>query len=104
MREAGYDVIWAGEWGSDPGDPEILRRAVELSRVLVTLDADFSQLVYERRVRHSGVVWLRNVPPPEYVGRTVQAVETFSAELEAGGLVVVRKGKMRLRPFQSRNA
>jgi predicted nuclease of predicted toxin-antitoxin system len=96
LREAGHDVIWAGDWSRDPGDPEILRRAFEQSRVLVTLDGDFAQLVFEQRVSHAGIVWLRNLPPELYIERTLRALEAFSVELQAGGLVVARKARIRL--------
>ena len=34
IRDAGHDVIWAGDWDKDPGDEEILNRRmrkIELS-------------------------------------------------------------------------
>ena len=34
VRQAGHDVVWAGDWPVDPGDAEILRRAIAESRVL----------------------------------------------------------------------
>ena len=44
LRAAGHDVIHAGDWPEDPGDEEILRRADQERRVLVTLDKDFGAL------------------------------------------------------------
>src|SRR5579859_6681058 len=44
LRAAGHDVIYAADWSPDPGDEEILRRAHEQSRVLITLDRDFGEL------------------------------------------------------------
>ncbi len=44
LRSAGFDAVWAGEWERDPGDEEILRRALAEARVLVTLDKDFGHL------------------------------------------------------------
>jgi predicted nuclease of predicted toxin-antitoxin system len=38
---AGHDVIWVGDWESDPGDTEVLNIAEKQSRILVTLDKDF---------------------------------------------------------------
>ena len=49
---------WAGEWPQDPGDEEILRRAHQESRVLVTLDKDFGELAIVRGQVHSGIVRL----------------------------------------------
>ena len=41
LTEAGHDVVWAGDWDSDPGDEAILAHAHREGRVLVTLDKDF---------------------------------------------------------------
>jgi len=42
LEAAGHDVIWAGDWLEDPGDEEILNRAIVEGRILVTLDKDFA--------------------------------------------------------------
>jgi len=55
---AGHDVVWAGEWPSDPGDDEILASAHADGRVLVTLDKDFGELAIARGHPHSGIVRL----------------------------------------------
>ena len=44
LKAAGHDVIWAGNWPSDPGDEEILTRAHQEGRILITLDKDFGEL------------------------------------------------------------
>jgi predicted nuclease of predicted toxin-antitoxin system len=44
LSEAGHDVVWAADWPTDPGDEEILRRAHQETRVLVTLDKDIGEL------------------------------------------------------------
>ncbi|WP_343419288.1 DUF5615 family PIN-like protein [Candidatus Flexifilum breve] len=51
-------MIWAGDWGADPGDTAILERAHEEGRILITLDKDFGELVIVRRLPHSGIVRL----------------------------------------------
>lgn len=54
LAAAGHDVIWAGDWPSDPGDEEILDQAAAQGRVLVTLDKDFGELAVPSR-EQSGV-------------------------------------------------
>ena len=58
LRSSGHDVVWAGEWESDPGDEEILRRAAAEQRVLVTLDKDFGELAIVQQVAHHGILSL----------------------------------------------
>ncbi|HYK01258.1 MAG TPA: DUF5615 family PIN-like protein [Thermoanaerobaculia bacterium] len=69
LSRAGHDAVWVGAWPSDPGDREILRRAREEGRVVVTLDSDFGRLVFGDRMHHAGVIWLRNVSPLVYAER-----------------------------------
>ncbi len=58
LSAGGYDVLWAGDWPTDPGDEEILDRANRDSRTLVTLDKDFGELAIVRRLPHGGIVRL----------------------------------------------
>ena len=44
LKSAGHDVLWTGDWEQDPGDEEILAKAHNERRVLVTLDKDFGEL------------------------------------------------------------
>jgi predicted nuclease of predicted toxin-antitoxin system len=55
LSDAGHDVVWAGDWSTDPGDEEILDRAHQEVRVLVTLDKDFGELAIVRGLPHSGL-------------------------------------------------
>jgi len=55
----GSSIRWtrcslAGNWEQDPGDEEILAKAHDEGRVLVTLDKDFGELAVVKRVPHSG--------------------------------------------------
>ena len=36
---AGHDVIWIGDWDSDPGDEIILAHAFQENRILITLES-----------------------------------------------------------------
>lgn len=96
LRSAGHDAVWAGTWPFDPGDPEVLRQALEQGCVLVTLDGDFGQLMFQRRLPHGGVIYLRNVRPLDYAQRILDAIDLFGRQLEQGSVVVIRKSRIRL--------
>lgn len=55
LAASGHDVVWAGDWPSDPGDEEILAQAHREGRVLVTLDKDFGTLAILRATPHCGI-------------------------------------------------
>ena len=90
--------MWAGEWDEDPGDAEILSRAYEEGRVLVTLDKDFGELAVVRRKPHSGIVRLVNFPARQQGGIALKILTHYAAELLAGAIVTVDSRKIRVRP------
>ena len=61
LRAVGHDVVWAGDWQEDPGDDEILERALGEGRVLVTLDKDFGELAIVHERPDSGIIRLVNL-------------------------------------------
>jgi predicted nuclease of predicted toxin-antitoxin system len=46
LRTQGHDVVESRERGPDPGDRVLLEWAEQESRVLITIDTDFGQLVF----------------------------------------------------------
>jgi predicted nuclease of predicted toxin-antitoxin system len=97
LRSAGHDVVWVGDEPGSPGDDEILTRASQESRVLVTLDKDFGELaiVYERP--HSGIVRLVGFSARRQGTILVRVLAEFSGELEAGAIVTAEPGRIRIR-------
>lgn len=97
LRGEGVDVVWVGDWPQDPGDPAILARAYEEERVLVTLDNDFGELVVARKQPNVGVVRLVDVLPAETSAICRRVISFYARELAAGGIIVVEKGRTRVR-------
>ena len=60
LRSAGHDVAWVPEGEPGIADIEILSRASEESRLLVTFDKDFGDLAFRARMPVShGIVLFR---------------------------------------------
>jgi predicted nuclease of predicted toxin-antitoxin system len=93
---AGHDVVWAGEWGADPGDEVILARALAGERVLVTKDNHFGNLVFLRQRRHAGVVRLSQMSSTASHDALLAVLEIHSAELLAGAFVTVTAKRIRI--------
>jgi predicted nuclease of predicted toxin-antitoxin system len=94
---AGHDVVWAGEWPSDPGDEEILASAHADGRVLVTLDKDFGELAVARGHPHSGIVRLVGLRAAEQGPACVKVLEVHGADLQRGAIITAEPGRLRIR-------
>ncbi len=81
LQAAGHDVECAGDWGEDPGDAEILRRAHDAGQVLVTLDKDFGELAVVRRLPHSGIVRLVGFGAREQGEVCASLLQTYAEDL-----------------------
>jgi predicted nuclease of predicted toxin-antitoxin system len=97
LRAAGHDVIWSAEWDTDPGDLEILKRANEEQRVLVTLDKDFGELAIVRNIPHSGIIRIVNAPATKQGEICIEVISKYEDVLLAGGIVTVEPDRIRVR-------
>ncbi|WP_022949720.1 DUF5615 family PIN-like protein [Methylohalobius crimeensis] len=97
LREAGHDVVWTGEWDTDPGDQEILRYAYEEDRILVTLDKDFGERAIVYGDPHCGIVRLVGIPARKQTDYCLRVLEKYSSELMRGAIVTVDVKRTRIR-------
>lgn len=56
LRNAGYDVIFVGDWKPSATDEEVLKKAEEEDRILITDDKDFGELVFRLGKPSKGVI------------------------------------------------
>ena len=60
MNEWGYDIVTAGKLGMQrASDEELLDKAKEMKRIMITRDKDFGALLFLRRKKNEGVILLR---------------------------------------------
>jgi len=80
LRAAGFDAFAVAEVGlSGASDERVLQYAIENSRVLVTLDADFAHILRFPPERTAGVVRLKVHPPTEDRIRASNSASAFSS-------------------------
>ena len=96
LRTQGHDVVESRERGPDPGDRVLLEWAAQESRILITIDTDFGQLVFHEGRPHSGLIRLPDVPSNERVLIIKDLIDRFSNELESHAIITVRGGKIRI--------
>lgn len=100
LQEAGHEVEWVGTWETDPGDEEILKRAIEREAVLVTLDKDFGEMAVVNSIRHFGIVRLFGFSANDQGMACVALLKAYGAELAGGALVTAAEGRVRVRPWR----
>jgi predicted nuclease of predicted toxin-antitoxin system len=96
LRTQAHDVVESRERGPDPGDRVLLQWARQESRILITIDTDFGQLVFLEGQSHSGLIRLPDVSSSERVAIVKDLIERFQKELESHAIITVRGGKIRI--------
>ena len=100
LRKLGHDVVHAREAGYQTLlDAEILAHARTQSRIVVTFDLDFGDLLAAAGESLPSVVLVRthNQRAESVTPRVLDVAARFARELEAGALIVVEDARVRLR-------
>jgi len=100
LRTRGHDVAWIRENAPGITDQDVINRAVAASRILVTFDKDFGELVFRIRVPASCGVILFRIPTssPTDIARTAVAVLESRADW-TGHFSVIEATKIRMTPL-----
>jgi predicted nuclease of predicted toxin-antitoxin system len=97
LSQAGYDVIWTGNWLEDPGDETILAYAYQEGRILFTLDKDFGTLAVLRGQPHAGIVRLVSFSSYQQPAVAQQILEQYHTALATGAIITVDPKRIRIR-------
>ena len=96
LRSKGHDVVESRERGPDPGDQTLLEWAANESRILITIDTDFGQLIFHEGISPSGLIRLPDVPANERLKILEDVLDRFSDELQKAYIITVKGGRVRL--------
>ena len=96
LRSQGHDVIESRERGLDPGDLVLLEWAASESRILITIDTDFGQLIFQQGISHAGLIRLPDVGANERVRILEDVLDRFSDQLQHACIITVRGGRVRI--------
>lgn len=100
LTAAGHDVVAAADWDEDPGDEEVLRKAYQEQRILVTLDKDFGELAIIRGKPHAGILRIVDVSALRQAAVCLHVLQLHGEELSRGAIVTAEPGRLRIRPSE----
>lgn len=101
LRQADYDVTSVTEDSPGIEDAEVLARAADEQRVVLTFDRDYGELIYRLRLRSpKGLIYLRFRPhtPEEPALLLLNLLQTEELQFE-GQFTVVERDHIRQRPL-----
>lgn len=98
IRSLGHDTAFVRDRDPTMPDVDILAWAVAESRLVVTMDKDFGELVYRSGLPHSGVLLLRleSLRTPEKLRIVADIFASHDADLP-GHFSVYQNGLLRIR-------
>lgn len=100
LRRAGHDVAYVADISPRASDLEVMERAARDSRLLLTEDKDFGDLVFRQRRPVPGLLLLRIGPTQRQrkAERLLAAIDRFGGEL-FGHYTVIEVARFRSRPL-----
>ncbi|MBC8183333.1 DUF5615 family PIN-like protein [candidate division KSB1 bacterium] len=98
LRNNGFDVLYVSEFAKSSPDDELLEKANQEYRILLTNDKDFGELVFLQRKSSSGVILMRftNDDSSNKVKHISHLVTNYRDKLE-GNFTVISETKVRFR-------
>ena len=98
LRETGHDVKGIRELNPSMSDRDILRLAGSEKRLVITMDKDFGELIYNSGLAHGGVLLLRleGDNSEKKVEAVRKIMETYSDRL-MNAFSVYKNGRLRIR-------
>ena len=99
LRSMGHNVLAVAEVLSQANDQDILARAVNEGRIVVTNDKDFGELMFRSGQAHNGVLLLRlHDESPANRVRMVSVVFEQHTDQLADHFIVASESGIRIRP------
>ncbi len=100
LRSAGHDVAYMAEVAPRASDADVIRRANDEDRLLLTEDKDFGELVFRWGRAVPGIVLVRIHPGThQHTWRRLQAAIGRFGDALFGRYTVVESSRFRARPL-----
>jgi predicted nuclease of predicted toxin-antitoxin system len=100
LRSLGQDVLCAADAMSGSSDERVLAVARDESRILITDDKDFGELVFRQHLAGHGIILIRlTVPSIQQRIQRLTALWPVVREHAEGKFIVISDRKIRIRPL-----
>jgi predicted nuclease of predicted toxin-antitoxin system len=105
LLAAGHDAVHVRTYGMQAAkDTEILTKALDGGRILISADSDFGAILAAQETEHPSLVLFREpnlLSAQDYVNALAPVLPMLEPELLAGCVAVFRRGRLRVRrlPF-----
>ncbi len=97
LKGQGYDVLRVDEIKPGLKDPDVIDIAIKESRILVTFDKDFGELIYRHGYKVEGVILLRFLPiNVNFIAGRLLSLLDSGIEVR-GNFIVVEEKRIRVR-------
>ena len=97
LREYGHDVSWIREDARGSNDGQILARAQQENRILVTFDKDFGELAFHSKLSSTSGVILFRISPTSSQHIAHLAVQAIASRTDwTGHFSVVEDQRIRM--------
>lgn len=100
LRADGHDVLWIREDARGSSDEQILRRAQQEERILITFDKDFGELAFRSRLPATSGVILFRISAPSSKRIAQVAVQAIASRTDwVGHFSVIEDNRIRMTPL-----
>jgi predicted nuclease of predicted toxin-antitoxin system len=100
LRQAGHDAVHLREIGRQSApDSEVLARAIDEARIIISSDMDFGDLIAARELARPSVILFRRVErrTNSRLALLLKNLAAISVDLERGSIVILESSRMRIR-------
>ncbi len=100
LRQAGHDAVHLREIGRQSApDSEVLARAIDEARIIISSDMDFGDLLAARELARPSVILFRRVErvTNSRLALLLKNLAAISVDLERGSIVILESSRMRIR-------
>ena len=105
LRRRGHDVLWARESLRGARDEELLARAREESRTLLTFDKDFGALAFASNLPATCGVVLIRLAARDPASDNARLLEALTSQPDwSGRFAVIEAERIRVRPLPPESA